>query len=217
MNILAFDTSFSTCSIGLLHNGQISTMDRIAPMKQAQLILPLITELLGSHSFNLESLDAIAYGCGPGSFTGIRIAKCVAQGIGFAVQKPLIPVSSLAVLAQSAWLSKGWNKIAVCVDARMGQIHWAEYVIQDGSNVVTLQRDERTCVPDALQADDALFPMPVSAEWHGVGDGWATYQVPLFKMTGIQAESVDNTCKPGADALLMLAEATIKAEPHYLR
>src|SRR3990167_9676512 len=110
VNILAFDTAFSYCTIGLLHDKKFDVIDQLAPMQQSNLILPLIDNLLKSHSLALSALDAVCYGCGPGSFTGVRIAESVAKGIGYAINKPVLPVSSLALLAQSAWIDKGWDK-----------------------------------------------------------------------------------------------------------
>src|SRR5690349_9145853 len=127
--ILAFDTSTSACTVALQNGDFVSVRHQLAPKQQAQLILPMINELLSSTSLTANELDAIAYGCGPGSFTGIRIASSVAQGIGFAINKPIIPVSSLAALAQTAFLEQQWTRLLVAVDARMGKIYWANYVI----------------------------------------------------------------------------------------
>ena len=201
MNILAFDTSFSTCSVGLSHHGQVTAIDRFAPMQQSKLILPLIAELLQKYALSADSLDAIAYGCGPGSFTGMRIAHSVAQGIGFAIDKPIIPISSMAILAQSAWLQHGWKSIMVCLDARMGQIHWAMYQLGD-NNLVELQGEEQTCAI-------ADVPKQEKLGWFGVGDGWKTYHLQMIDATKISAESVDAACEPCAKAIIALAKEKI--------
>lgn len=206
VNILAFDTAFSTCSVGLLHHGQVSVIDRFAPMQQSKIILPMIADLLSRSALRMESLDAIAYGCGPGSFTGVRIAKSVAQGIGFALQKPILPISSMAILAQTAWMEKGWDKVAVCVDARMGQIHWGEYSVHNSSRVL-LCGAEHTCSPSELQLIDPLYSR--TEGWYGVGDGWATYQPCLFEFTGIEAASIETVYEPHASAIIVLAEAAM--------
>ena len=120
MKILAFDTSSNACSVALLNGSAVHSSNKTLPMQQAKLILPMIHTLLDECSVGLEELDAIAFGCGPGSsFTGIRIATSVAQGLGFATQKRLISVSSLAALAQTAYLAHGKERVFVAVDARM--------------------------------------------------------------------------------------------------
>ena len=115
MKILAFDTSTSACSIALLNHEQITSFHEIAPMQHTKIILPQIKQLLLNAKLELNQLDAIAYGCGPGSFTGIRIANSIAQALAFAQDKPLIQISSLAVLAQSAYATQGWENVWVCL------------------------------------------------------------------------------------------------------
>src|SRR5579871_1229278 len=107
--ILAFDTSSQVCSVALLNGETITSSYQIAPMQQAKLILPMIQKIIKAANITLDELDAIAYGCGPGSFTGMRVANSVAQGLGFAKHLPLIRISSLAILAQSALEEQKWE------------------------------------------------------------------------------------------------------------
>ena len=128
MKMLAFDTSAGACSVALLNNESVEISHIVAPMQQAKLLLPHIQNLLNQAGLALKDLDAIAYGQGPGSFTGIRIAASVAQGLGYASGLPIVPVSSLAILAQTAFLEEKWDKCLVAVDARTEQVYWAHYV-----------------------------------------------------------------------------------------
>lgn len=189
-------------------------------MQQAKTILPFIQELLSSHQLTLNELDAIAFGCGPGSFTGTRIASCAAQGMGFAMQIPLIPISSLAILAQTAYQEHDWENSMVAVDARMGQVYWALYQVTSSSNTVTLINKELLCAPN-----DIL--LPETGDWHGVGDGWQTFSEIMIKKLPFLPRDFDSTLLPRATALLSLAlsklqdgDATVApaaALPSYLR
>src|SRR5471032_2163673 len=107
MKILAIDTSANACSVALLINNETLSSHKVIPMQQAQLILPMIEELLLTANITLNQLDALAFGCGPGSFTGVRIAASVAQGLAVAHDLPVISVSSLQALAQAAFLQLG--------------------------------------------------------------------------------------------------------------
>src|SRR5690348_12267838 len=131
MKLLALDTSSIACSVALLLDGDVHYLHKIAPMQQAKLILSMIEELLKTHSLKVNHLDAIAYGCGPGSFTGLRIACSVAQAFGLAADKPLIPISSLAALAQATYIEHQEKKVLAAIDARMDQIYWAAYELQN--------------------------------------------------------------------------------------
>lgn len=200
MNILAFDTAFSACAIGLFCNGQTITDDRHAPMQQSRLILPIISSLLSKSGCTVASLDVIAYGCGPGSFTGVRIAQSVAQGIAFSDDKRILPVSSLAILAQTAYMAHGWQSVLVCVDARMGQVHWAEYVLEGA--IMTLRGEERTCEPREI-------PTVYHQGWRGIGNGWAAYPLLAAEMGELFTPSSVADIEPQARAILALAENTI--------
>jgi tRNA threonylcarbamoyladenosine biosynthesis protein TsaB len=187
-------------------------------MQQAKLILPMIHTLLAEASLTFADLNAIAYGCGPGSFTGIRIANSVAQGIAFAAQKPVIQVSSLAILAQAAFIEHSCTNMLVAVDARMNQIYWAFYTTGQ-KGYVELIGEEHICAPDAAN-------LPEKKDWRGVGDGWDKYTDSLTERLGFKPESIYASQLPTAQALLQLANvkfeesqwvAADQAAPVYLR
>src|SRR4051812_31549034 len=117
--ILAIDTSTDACSAALLINGIVREKFRLAQRQHVQLILPLIHELLLEANLTLKQLDAIAFGCGPGSFTGLRIAASVMQGLAYAIDLPVIAVSSLQALAQGVYREFSANNVIVTMDAHM--------------------------------------------------------------------------------------------------
>ena len=218
MNILALDTSSTACSVAIQHADQIEYLHKNAPMQQAKLILPMIHELLAACSLSLDQIDAIAYGCGPGSFTGIRIASSVVQGLAYAADKPVIPISSLAALAQSAFMENQCTKMLVAVDARMEQIYWAVYEVGQ-TGCVELIGQEVLCKPEEID-------LPEGSDWCGVGDGWEKYSENLSTRLGYQPEPLYTTQLPTAQAILQLAKlkfdkcqwiAASLATPTYLR
>jgi tRNA threonylcarbamoyladenosine biosynthesis protein TsaB len=218
MNILAFDTSSSACSIALQCGDNIRSLHKIAPMQQARLILPMIQELMSEFSLEFAALDAIAYGRGPGSFTGIRIASSVAQGIAFAAQKPVISVSSLAILAETMLMEYQCANTLVAVDARMDQIYWAAYAA--GSNGhVECEGEEYLCAAKDI-------PLVKKTNWCGAGDGWEKYADELKKCLGFTPTATYPAVQPEAKALLALARIKFEnkqwttadqALPVYLR
>jgi tRNA threonylcarbamoyladenosine biosynthesis protein TsaB len=200
LNILAFDTSSPACSVALLHGDTVRVLHKITPKLHAQLILAMINELLTEANLTLANLDVIAYGCGPGSFTGIRIASCVAQGLGFASQCSLLRISSLAALAQSAYLEQDWSKLLVALDARTEQIYWATYQMNK-EGLLELVGKETLCKPDeiCLLTDN-------QTGWCGVGDGWEKYHQSLAHRLGFEPNCINSAQLPSAEAVLRLAK-----------
>jgi len=127
IKLLAFDTSTTACSAALLYDNHLITRFTIAPRQHTQLILPYLQELLAEAELTLAQLDAIAFGRGPGSFTGVRIAASIAQSIAFAIDLPVIPVSTLQVLAQGAYRELNVDKFYAVLDAQMNEVYWGVY------------------------------------------------------------------------------------------
>ena len=128
MKILALDTATELCSAALYVDGECRVREDARPRGSGELILGMVAELLTEAALTLSQLDAIAFGRGPGGFTGVRLAVAVAQGLGFASGLPLLPVSDLRALAQQALLQPGAPpRVLVCQDARMAQVYWACY------------------------------------------------------------------------------------------
>jgi tRNA threonylcarbamoyladenosine biosynthesis protein TsaB len=163
--ILAIDTAAEQCSVCLLlgdKERKIYALTELAPRSHAQRLLPMIQEVLAQAGLSLADLDALAFGRGPGSFTGLRIASGFVQGLAFGQDLPVIPVSNLQALAARVFKtgSGDFERCLVLVDARMDEIYWAEF--SRGSGNPELQGRERVDKPEAI-ADllSAQHPMPV--------------------------------------------------------
>lgn len=198
VKLLAFDTSSNTCSVAILNNSSIHTISKIESKQQGKLILPLIEALLKEVSLTLEELDGIAYGCGPGSYTGIRIACSVAQGIALANQCPIIPISSLAAMAQTAYGVHHWEQVLVALDAHMGEIYWAKYHVGK-SGLVELQGKEAVSKPEQVHIEDP-------ENWYGIGSAWDKYGEIVLNSSPKQLKSINNSIFPSAEAILELAK-----------
>ena len=162
--LLALDTATECCSAALLHDGRVTARSEVIPRQHAQRLLPMIEELLGERELRLPDVDALVFGRGPGAFTGVRIATGMVQGLAFAADKPVIAVSNLAALAQRAWREHGAETVAAAIDARMDEVYWGLYGLQDG--VMKSLNDERVCPPEAVSLPDGV------ASVAGAGTGW---------------------------------------------
>jgi tRNA threonylcarbamoyladenosine biosynthesis protein TsaB len=148
MKLLAIDTVTEACSAALLVDGEIQQRFTIEPRRHTELILPMIDELLGEAGLSLSQLDALAVDRGPGSFTGVRIGVGVVQGLAFAADLPVYPVSSLAALALAASQEITADTMLAMLDARMDEIYWGVYRLEHG--LLKSVMDEQVGKPDSL-------------------------------------------------------------------
>ena len=170
MKLLALETSTQACSVAINIDGDIVEQFRVIPREHARQILPMINTMLAQTGMALTQFDGIAYGNGPGSFTGLRIAASIAQGLAFGAELPVLPVSSLTAMARGVWRMGGHNRCLIVQDAHMGEFFWAVYQLGmegDGSEtqVVTepqLTLSEHIAVPQSWEEQ----------AWVGAGDGW---------------------------------------------
>lgn len=174
--LLAIETSTPACSAALSVDGEVIERYALAPRQHATLMLPMIESLLLEAGLTVRQLDAIAFGRGPGSFTGVRIAASMVQGIAFAADLPVVPVSTLAALALGGMRESGLPRMMAAMDARKSEIYWGCYTQTDG-DVIALQGSECVCSPDAV-------PEPGQQDWVGVGSGWSAYGEPLMQRLG---------------------------------
>lgn len=162
--ILALDTATEACSVAIYLDGEVREHFDIIPRQHSQRILPMIQAILVEHGLSVTAMDAIAFGRGPGAFTGVRIATGVAQGLAFAADLPVIPISTLAALSQLGLRQYGAQHVLAAIDARMSEIYQACYTSDNG--VMVLQGSEQVCAPEAV-------PVMLSMNsWVGVGTGW---------------------------------------------
>ena len=196
MKILAIETATDACSAALLVDDQISVSFQLAPRKHTQLILTQIEQVLAEGETTTQQLDAVAFGCGPGAFTGLRIAAGVTQGIALAADIPAIAVSSLAAMAQQAYQKYQAEKMYVALDARMDQVYWGEYQIQSG--LAVLQGNEVVITPDDL-------PHLQVKEFVGIGSGWQAYQQALELQVLAETNPELQNIHPSAEHIALLA------------
>jgi len=142
LNILAFDTSTEACTIALQTNQETCFFHDKTPNAHTQILLPKIQELLRSVDITLQELDCIAFGQGPGSFTGVRIAASAAQGLAFGLQIPVIGISTLQTIAQGAYRINTLPKICATIDARMHEFYWGLYAVNQ-ANICQLVGEEQ--------------------------------------------------------------------------
>jgi tRNA threonylcarbamoyladenosine biosynthesis protein TsaB len=162
MKLLAFDTSTEYLSLALWHDGEVTLREQVAGQKHSELLLPVLGELLAEAQWTLADMDGIVFGEGPGSFTGLRIACGVAQGLAFGAGLPVLGVCTLEALAQQA----GAERVIACLDARMGEIYHAAYCRGDDGWQPVMQ--------------PGLYPpqqVPVvdGTGWCAIGSGWDSY------------------------------------------
>lgn len=136
-NILAIETSSELASVALLHRGQVISHEAAGVQTHSQTVLPMVQALLAQAGIALADCDAIAFGAGPGSFTGVRTACGVAQGLAFGADLPVIPVVTLLAMAQACRDATGADDVLVVLDARMEEVYWAQYRYADGWQVLT--------------------------------------------------------------------------------
>ena len=127
MQILAIETSTEVCSLALYQEDHVHHVEAVMPRQHSQRLLPMISELLNMAATTLSACDAIAFGRGPGSFTGLRIAASVAQGLAFGLSVPVIPISTLAVIAHATRKQYPQQCYVATLDARMQELYWAVY------------------------------------------------------------------------------------------
>jgi tRNA threonylcarbamoyladenosine biosynthesis protein TsaB len=201
MKLLALETSTEACSAALAVDGSVRERFEIAPRRHAELILPMVDGLLKDAGLRLADLDALAFGRGPGAFTGVRIAAGVIQGLAFGADRPVIPVSTLAALAQGAVTEA--NAIAAAIDARMSEVYWGTFTVGvDG--LVVAAGEERVCKADSVE-------VPNVAEWFGVGTGWTTYGDILSGKLGNRLRGSAGDRFPRAQDVLKLALRELEA------
>lgn len=211
--LLALETATPACSVALWLNGEITQQFEIAPQRHSDILLDRIDKLLSDAGMNLKNLDAIAFGSGPGSFMGIRIATAVAQGIAYGIDLPVIPVSTLQALAQVAYQKIKSERVIAGWDARMDSIYWGVYQV-DYRNIM-----------QAITGDHLNYPKDIeflTKNEIGVGNAWALYRDSLSP----DFPFIEKEIYPEAASVAMIAHqkfkqgdvlAPQKAEPTYIR
>jgi tRNA threonylcarbamoyladenosine biosynthesis protein TsaB len=214
--LLALETSGNGGSVALLVDGDVTERTIATPREQTDVIVKYIDALLADAGIELGMLDGIAFGRGPGSFTGLRVATAVAQGFGLALGTPLLPVSSMAAVAQRLWREHGVERSLVCIDARMDEVFWGQFAAPGG---------EVSAVGAERLSDPAAVEYGGEDSWVAAGSGFAAHAAQLAALSR-QADRVIANIEPLAQDLLPLATAALaagrvssleEALPAYLR
>ncbi|MDP2111889.1 MAG: tRNA (adenosine(37)-N6)-threonylcarbamoyltransferase complex dimerization subunit type 1 TsaB [Thiobacillus sp.] len=213
MKLLVIDTSTEYCSAALWLDGCIQARRVLAGQRHSSLLLPMVDELLRESDISLRQLDGIGYGAGPGSFTGLRIACAVTQGLAFGADLPVVGVSTLESIAQQT----GAEQVLTVLDARMAEVYWAAY-----------RRDVAGW--DAVSEPQLALPesvtVPAGGEWVGAGNGFTVLGDVLRPRLAAQLARIDDTLMPDAAAMAPLAARAFErgegmdvalAAPIYLR
>ncbi|WP_226570604.1 tRNA (adenosine(37)-N6)-threonylcarbamoyltransferase complex dimerization subunit type 1 TsaB [Mangrovibacter yixingensis] len=219
MRILAIDTATEACSVAVWNDGKTYAHFELCPREHTQRILPLVQDLLNQSGVSLSDVDALAFGRGPGSFTGVRIGIGIAQGLALGAQLPLAGVSTLATMAQGAFRLSGATRVLCAIDARMGEVYWAEYQ-RDAQGQWHGEETECVCKPEAVTAR----LQQLEGEWVTVGTGWEAWP-EMAKDTGLSVTSAGVTLPMAEDMLPFAIQAVEQhktlaveqSEPVYLR
>lgn len=227
MNLLAFETSTEALSVAVSIDGDVRERFELAPRRHAELALPWAEQLLAEAGIARSQLDVIAVGRGPGAFTGVRLAIALAQGIALALDRPVVPVSTLAALAMRASTlplppaGEGWGEgkhVLAAIDARMGEVYTAAFAMRaDGIHALS---DEAVMAPDQVALPGG------ENGWVGVGTGFAAADGVLAQRLASRFSAIDATALPhAADVARLAARAYAlgeavpadQVEPAYLR
>lgn len=176
MKLLALETASEACSVALWTDGEVHERHVVEPRRHAALVLGMVAELLDGAGLRLSALDALAFGRGPGAFTGVRIATGVVQGLALGADLPVVAVSTLQALAAGAMTEAPEGHVLAAFDARMGEVYIGAYRGSAGGEVVAVAA-EQVCAPQA-------FDVAGDAHWIGVGSGFATYDEVLRATLG---------------------------------
>jgi tRNA threonylcarbamoyladenosine biosynthesis protein TsaB len=228
VKLLAIETSTEACSIAVWVDGAVHARHALAPRRHAELALPWCDAMLAEAGIGKRALDAIAVGRGPGAFTGVRLAVALAQGMALALDRPVLPVSTLAALAagahrdgaqRDAASAPDATAILAAIDARMGEVYLGLFQVAADGGVVALH-------PEWMARPGEVVLPPAPAWLHGVGTGLAAAEGALVGRLGDRLRRVDATALPHAADVARLgalawergeAIAADRLEPAYLR
>lgn len=213
MRILALETSTEYCSVALWQDGTVISRCDLAGQKHSEMLIAMLDALLKDAGLRVQDMDGIAFGMGPGSFTGVRIACGAAQGLAFGANLPVAGVCTLEALAEAT----GRPQVIAALDARMGEIYHAAYEKRDG--VWATVSEPRLCKPEAA-------PLLHGESWFGAGSGFAMHGAALSGRYAKQLQDTDGVAVPQAAAIAALGAAQFaqgngmdaaQALPLYLR
>jgi tRNA threonylcarbamoyladenosine biosynthesis protein TsaB len=203
MNLLAIECSTEVLSVAAYAGGEIRERLEDGGRRHGDRLLVLIDAVLADARLSKLDLSAIAFGCGPGAFTGVRMAVAAAQGIAYGLGIPAVPVSSLAALAQEGFESGAATPILALADARMGEVY-AGFFEVDSDGLVQAVAEECLSRPEALQ-------LPGDDVWCAVGPGLHAYRSALESRFGYRLDAIERSTFPQASAIARLGARAMRA------
>jgi tRNA threonylcarbamoyladenosine biosynthesis protein TsaB len=192
LNILALETSTEYCSVALWQDGALHERCELVGQKHSEVLMPMLNDLLQDAGFGIQDVDGIAFGAGPGSFTGVRIACGVAQGLALGAELPVAGICTLQALAQTA----GHDKVIAALDARMAEVYYAAYEKRNGEWWTVHE-------PGLYLPQDT--PQVTGGDWFGVGSGFLAHGDLLRARYVTNLVGVDEQAVPQARAIAQLA------------
>jgi tRNA threonylcarbamoyladenosine biosynthesis protein TsaB len=209
VKILALDTATEGCSAALLIDGKLTTREMEFERGHAEHILPMIDSILLEAGLRLPEVDAIAFGRGPGGFTGVRLASSVTQGLAFGAGLPVVPISNLAALAQRAFdLAFAPERVLVCSDARMHEVYWACFERAE-NGLARLLGEEHVSPPQSVTLPLTWADAP-NGSIAGIGRGFRAYPA-LAEAVGPRVEVARDDLLPRAAEIARLAALDVAA------
>lgn len=221
ITLLALDTSTEACSVALWHKGEKTHLDELAQRTHTKRILPMIDELLANSGINLKQVDALAFGRGPGSFTGVRVGAGIAQGLALGADLPVIAVSNLTAMVQAAFELHQAENVAAAIDARMNEVYFSQVKREKVRSELGEFFQWNPVIEEQVCQPEKVLEQLSDLSAYRVGTGWAAY--PQFKDSGLEGSDV---ILPSAQYMLELALtdyaqnkviSALEIEPVYLR
>lgn len=221
ITLLALDTSTEACSVALWHKGEKTHLDELAQRTHTKRILPMVDELLVNSGINLKQVDALAFGRGPGSFTGVRVGAGIAQGLALGADLPVIAVSNLTAMAQAAFELHQVENVAAAIDARMNEVYFSQVKREKVRSELGEFFQWNPVIEEQVCQPEKVLEQLSDLSAYRVGTGWAAY--PQFKDSGLEGSDI---ILPSAQYMLELALtdyaqnkviSALEIEPVYLR
>ncbi len=218
ISILAIESSAEACSVAVSRDGNYFQRYEIAPQQHAKLLMGMIDDVMAEAELEPGDLTGLAYGHGPGSFTGVRIAAATIQGLAMGLDLHVAGISTLQALAHRAWREYGYANVVSAIDARMQEVYLGAYQFSSKGTPLC-------AIDDAVSSPETAL-LPTDAEWVGVGSGWNACDAMLLNRAVSRFTGFDHELLPHALDVAVLGEAVFKngnakaaslAMPVYLR
>ena len=225
VTLLALDTATEACSVALLRGGEKTHLAQFAQREHTKHILPMVDEILAQAGIMLHQVDALVFGRGPGSFTGVRIGAGIAQGLAFGAELPVIPVSNLAAMAQAAYVQYQAENVLTAIDARMNEVYFAQWRAQKVRSDFGEFLDWQPMIAEQVCSPSKAIEQVVQQHRENAvlaGTGWAAYP----ELSDVNLGKATEITLPSALYMLDLALpkwfagetiSPLEIEPIYLR